>query len=121
MLPPKKNPFENSYSKASKMSAHQPIEIQAQIMKRLPVRILIQLKMVSKAWKALIESSEFMADYNISQTGPNHLFIRYGEPRVVGSSQGLFCLHGYSGVGSLLLCLNSIKRPRPRSKFVLYG
>nr|XP_043625996.1 F-box/kelch-repeat protein At3g23880-like [Erigeron canadensis] len=61
------------------MTDHIPFEIQEQIMKRLPVKTLIQFKMVSKPWKSLIESSEFMADYNLSQSGPNQLFIRYGK------------------------------------------
>nr|XP_043626726.1 putative F-box protein At1g32420 [Erigeron canadensis] len=103
------------------MSDHIPFEIQAQIMKRLPAKKLIQSKMVSKQWKSLIESSRFMTAYNLSKTGPSHLFIRFvhslpdslkplynriDDPRIVGSSHGLFCLYGDSTAGTFTVIWN---------------
>ncbi|XP_076942412.1 putative F-box protein At1g32420 [Bidens hawaiensis] len=59
------------------MSDHIPFEIQAKIMKRLPVRSLIQFRSVSKTWKSLIDSSEFVTSYSSQQ---KHMFIRYRAP-----------------------------------------
>ncbi|KAI3725470.1 hypothetical protein L1987_65258 [Smallanthus sonchifolius] len=106
------------------MSDHIPFEIQAEIMKRLPVRSLIQFRSVSKAWKSHIDSSDFIAHYSSQQ---KHLLVRYGDSieqkyvsivdddtfpqhkvsltippsvkmlkysRIFGSSHGLLCLKG---------------------------
>ncbi|KAM0023366.1 putative F-box domain-containing protein [Helianthus debilis subsp. tardiflorus] len=51
-----------------------PFEIQEEIMKRLPVRSLIQFRSVSKAWKSLIDSSRFITNYSNQQ---KHLLVRY--------------------------------------------
>ncbi|KAI3725454.1 hypothetical protein L1987_65242 [Smallanthus sonchifolius] len=56
------------------MSDNIPFDIQAEIMKRLPVRSLIQFRSVSKAWKSLIDSSDFIKNYNGQQ---QHLFVSY--------------------------------------------
>ncbi|KAI3724940.1 hypothetical protein L1987_64708 [Smallanthus sonchifolius] len=52
-----------------------PFEVQVEIIKRLPVRSLIQFRSVSKAWKSLIDSSDFIARY-IAQP-PQHLLVWY--------------------------------------------
>ncbi|KAJ9550915.1 hypothetical protein OSB04_014960 [Centaurea solstitialis] len=50
-----------------------------EIMKRLPVKSLIQFRSVCKAWKSLIDSSPFISDHNnVSQD--HHLMIRYRPP-----------------------------------------
>ncbi|KAJ0428300.1 putative F-box domain-containing protein [Helianthus annuus] len=56
------------------MSYDIPFEIQAEIMKRLPVRSLIQFRSVSKQWKSLIDSSDFISHYSSQQ---QHLLTRY--------------------------------------------
>ncbi|KAJ9536768.1 hypothetical protein OSB04_un000072 [Centaurea solstitialis] len=54
-------------------------DIQVEILKRLPVKSLIQFRSVCKAWKSLIDSSPFIADHNnVSQD--HHLMIRYRPP-----------------------------------------
>nr|GEZ98221.1 hypothetical protein [Tanacetum cinerariifolium] len=51
-----------------------PFEIQAEIMKRLPVKILIRFTSVSKPWNSLIRSSKFIRDCHAI---PHRLLIRY--------------------------------------------
>ncbi|KAI3725483.1 hypothetical protein L1987_65271 [Smallanthus sonchifolius] len=107
------------------MSDYLPFEIQVDIIKRLPVKSLIQFRSVSKAWKSLIDSSQFIAHYS---GHVRHLLVRYIDRvdfnekyvsvvdddtfprnkvsvsipllvencRIIGRSQGLLCLHdGY--------------------------
>lgn len=57
------------------MSYYLPYEIQSQIMKRLPVKSLVQFKSVSKAWKSFILSSEFIADYNAWNSDQHCLLV----------------------------------------------
>ncbi|KAK1441064.1 hypothetical protein QVD17_06901 [Tagetes erecta] len=59
------------------MSNNLPFEIQTEIIKRLPVKSLIQFRSVSKSWKSLIESVDFIVRYNAQQTQLQHLVIRY--------------------------------------------
>ncbi|KAI3518052.1 hypothetical protein L1887_06404 [Cichorium endivia] len=111
------------------MSDNIPLEIQVEIMKRLPVKSLLRFRSVSKPWNSLIHSHEFIAGYKVLQTEPQRLLVWHENPdteekhvsfvddetfaqqefnatvpvlakllndsRVVGSSQGLLCLHGY--------------------------
>ncbi|KAL4588319.1 hypothetical protein LXL04_001203 [Taraxacum kok-saghyz] len=115
------------------MSDQIPFHIQEEIMKRLPVKSLVQFRCVSKAWKSLIDSTEFIAAHSLRRhTQPHYLLLSYENPlveedyvlfsrcytdddtfpqqssvptfpqsvkqlilpSVVGSSQGLLCLHG---------------------------
>ncbi|XP_042752544.1 F-box/kelch-repeat protein At3g23880 [Lactuca sativa] len=58
-----------------------PFHIQEEIMKRLPVKSLIQFRSVSKAWKSLIDSSEFIAAHSLRcHTHPQHLLVSYEDP-----------------------------------------
>ncbi|MFS7999885.1 putative F-box domain-containing protein [Helianthus anomalus] len=60
------------------MCANIPFEIQQEIIKRvLPVKSLIRFRSVSKQWKSLIESSEFITEHSVNPTQPNHLLITY--------------------------------------------
>ncbi|GJY72842.1 F-box domain containing protein [Tanacetum coccineum] len=61
------------------MSDHIPLEIQSEVIKRLPVKSVIQCRSVSKLWKSLIDSSEFIKSYHIiCKTRPqHHLLVRY--------------------------------------------
>ncbi|XP_076936006.1 F-box/kelch-repeat protein At3g23880-like [Bidens hawaiensis] len=53
-------------------------EIQMEVMKLLPIKSLIQFRCVSKPWKSVIESSDFIADYTVSSRDqPHHLLISY--------------------------------------------
>ncbi|GJX57660.1 putative F-box domain-containing protein, partial [Tanacetum coccineum] len=102
------------------MSRDIPFEMQVEIMKRLPVRSLIQFRSVSKSWKSLIDSYEFIGDYHVSRDTRHHLLVSYvsvvddnntfpehkfpltfiaqlSKPTIVGSSRGLLCLYGYDG------------------------
>ncbi|KAJ0828768.1 putative F-box domain-containing protein [Helianthus annuus] len=45
------------------MSDNVPFEIQEEIIKRLPVKSLIRFRSVSKSWKSLIDSSNFITHY----------------------------------------------------------
>ncbi|KAK1425079.1 hypothetical protein QVD17_20423 [Tagetes erecta] len=58
------------------MSDNIPFEIQVEIIKRFPVKSLIQFRSVSKTWKHLIDSSDFIAHYSGQQ---QHLLIRYDD------------------------------------------
>ncbi|KAK1413563.1 hypothetical protein QVD17_35338 [Tagetes erecta] len=56
------------------MSDNIPFEIQTEIIKRLPVKSLIQFRSVSKAWKSLIDSSNFILHY---QGHMQHLLVSF--------------------------------------------
>ncbi|KAL7615290.1 hypothetical protein Lser_V15G05112 [Lactuca serriola] len=107
-----------------------PFHIQEAILKRFPIKSLIQFRSVSKAWKSLIDSSEFIAAHKVSHTQPQHLFVSYTDeqvpkyvsfvdddsfpqhrfvpslplsirdPQIVGSSYGLLCFKGCPFYGS---------------------
>ncbi|KAL7615285.1 hypothetical protein Lser_V15G05119 [Lactuca serriola] len=61
------------------MSDELPFHIQEAILKRLPIKSLIQFRSVSRTWKSLIDSSEFIAAHSISHTQPQHLFVWYTD------------------------------------------
>ncbi|KAK9071039.1 hypothetical protein SSX86_009610 [Deinandra increscens subsp. villosa] len=52
-----------------------PLELQVEIIKRLPIKCVIQFRSVSKAWKALIDSSDFIAHYSAQKTLKPHLIV----------------------------------------------
>ncbi|KAI3725463.1 hypothetical protein L1987_65251 [Smallanthus sonchifolius] len=54
-----------------------PFKIQVEIIKRLPLKSLIQFRSVSKTWKSLIDGSDFVAHYSGQQ---QHLLVRYEDP-----------------------------------------
>ncbi|XP_022010360.1 putative F-box protein At1g47790 isoform X2 [Helianthus annuus] len=66
------------------MSDNVPFEIQEEIIKRLPVKSLIRFRSVSKSWKSLFDSSNFITHYRSQH---QHLLVcnhRYGsEPKYV--------------------------------------
>ncbi|KAI3725460.1 hypothetical protein L1987_65248 [Smallanthus sonchifolius] len=62
------------------MSDNIPFEIQAQIIKNLPVKSLIQFRSVSKTWKSLIDSSDFVKHYSGQHTRMQHLVVTYDDP-----------------------------------------
>ncbi|CAH1435478.1 unnamed protein product [Lactuca virosa] len=59
------------------MSDEIPFHILELIIKRLPIVSLLQFRSVSKTWKSLIESSNFIAAHNV--TDSQHLLIRYED------------------------------------------
>ncbi|KAI3725487.1 hypothetical protein L1987_65275 [Smallanthus sonchifolius] len=71
------------------MSDNIPFEIHEDIVKMLTVRSLIQFQSVSKAWKSLIDSSRFIAQYSTQQ---QHLLVR---GRIIGCTHGLLCVYGH--------------------------
>ncbi|KAJ0727012.1 putative F-box domain-containing protein [Helianthus annuus] len=60
------------------MSDNIPFELQEIIMKNLPVEPLIRFRSVCKAWKSLIDSSDFIRNH-ITQQKQQHLLIRYHD------------------------------------------
>ncbi|KAM0009910.1 putative F-box domain-containing protein [Helianthus debilis subsp. tardiflorus] len=65
------------------MSDNVPFEIQEEIIKRLPIRSLIRFQLVSKAWKSLICSSAFIADYSAPHPQLQHLLlVRYDHGHI---------------------------------------
>ncbi|KAK9071245.1 hypothetical protein SSX86_009813 [Deinandra increscens subsp. villosa] len=50
-------------------------EIKLEIMKTLPVKSLLQFRSVSKAWKSLINSPDFIARYTALNPEPQHLLV----------------------------------------------
>ncbi|KAJ0781554.1 putative F-box domain-containing protein [Helianthus annuus] len=59
------------------MSDNIPFEMQMEIMKKLPVKSLIQFRSVCKPWNSLIDSPDFITQYNGQRTNPQHLFLTY--------------------------------------------
>nr|GEV63940.1 hypothetical protein [Tanacetum cinerariifolium] len=60
------------------MSDYIPIEIQLEIMKKLPVKSLVQFRSVSKQWKSFIDYPEFTKTYHINHPNPqHHLLVGY--------------------------------------------
>nr|GEX22932.1 hypothetical protein [Tanacetum cinerariifolium] len=59
------------------MSDNIPFDIQMEIIKRLPVKPLIQFRSVSKSWKSFIDSSEFIKGYGGRHTQPHSHILRY--------------------------------------------
>ncbi|KAK1413556.1 hypothetical protein QVD17_35331 [Tagetes erecta] len=54
------------------MSDNIPFEIQIEIIKKLPIKSLIQFRSVSKSWRSLIDSSDFIHHY---RTHTHHLLV----------------------------------------------
>ncbi|GJV30431.1 F-box domain containing protein [Tanacetum coccineum] len=62
------------------MSDHIPFEIQSEIIKRLPVKSLLQFRSVSKQWKSFIDNPKFIKNYHINHPHPlHHLLVRYNH------------------------------------------
>ncbi|GKE61115.1 probable LRR receptor-like serine/threonine-protein kinase isoform X2 [Tanacetum coccineum] len=59
------------------MSDNIPFEVQMEIMKWLPVKPLIQFRSVSKPWKSVIDSSDFINGYGARHTQPHSRILRY--------------------------------------------
>ncbi|CAH1435511.1 unnamed protein product [Lactuca virosa] len=54
------------------MSDYLSFELQVEIIKRLPVKPLLQFRSVSKRWKTLVDNSKFIATHTVGQTQLNH-------------------------------------------------
>ena len=65
------------------MSDFIPFDIQSEIMKRLPVKSLIKFRSVSKQWRSFIDSPEFIKNYHIDHTNPQHHLLVKHELDVV--------------------------------------
>ncbi|GKA08930.1 putative pentatricopeptide repeat-containing protein [Tanacetum coccineum] len=60
------------------MSDHIPFDIQSEIIKRLPVKSLIQFCSISKQWKSFIDNPKFIKNYHINHLNPRyHLLVSY--------------------------------------------
>ncbi|KAF5764815.1 putative F-box domain-containing protein [Helianthus annuus] len=58
------------------MSDHIPFEIQSEIMNMFPVKSLLRFRSVCKAWRSLVESSDFITHYRSQQ---QHLLVSYHD------------------------------------------
>ncbi|CAH1435513.1 unnamed protein product [Lactuca virosa] len=61
------------------MSDYLSFELQVEIIKRLPVKPLLQFRSVSKRWKTLMDSSKFIVVQTAGQTQLNHLLVWYED------------------------------------------
>ncbi|XP_071718746.1 F-box protein CPR1-like [Rutidosis leptorrhynchoides] len=59
------------------MSDLVPFDIQTEIIKKLPIKSVVRCRSVSKQWKSLIDSSEFIHDNCLRDNQPHHLLVRY--------------------------------------------
>nr|XP_043634537.1 uncharacterized protein LOC122605646 [Erigeron canadensis] len=73
------------------MSEYIPLEVQEKILNRLPVKPLVQFRSVSKIWKSLIDSPEFIAVYGVRETHPNRLILTYKD----GQTQSRFLIMSF--------------------------
>ncbi|XP_076915818.1 F-box/kelch-repeat protein At2g43270-like [Bidens hawaiensis] len=70
------------------MSDYVPHEIQLEIMTQLPEKSLIRFRSVSKTWKSIIDSSDFISKhYKGHHTKPQHLLVMYENTLVRFSGQ----------------------------------
>nr|XP_043625730.1 F-box/kelch-repeat protein At3g23880-like [Erigeron canadensis] len=60
-----------------------PLDIQIEIIQRLPIKSLMKFMSVSKQWKSIIQSSQFIADYNAHIQPHRHLFTCYSLPHYI--------------------------------------
>lgn len=74
------------------MSDYINIDMQIEIMKRLPIESLFRFRSVSKEWKFVIDSSHFAKAYNICQARPDHPFVSYNT-RVYKSACAIITNH----------------------------
>ncbi|KAK1426184.1 hypothetical protein QVD17_14853 [Tagetes erecta] len=54
-----------------------PLDIQIEILTRLPVKSLIQFRSVSKTWKSIIDTSDFIAAHHHHHTQQQHHLLVY--------------------------------------------
>ncbi|XP_071728413.1 uncharacterized protein [Rutidosis leptorrhynchoides] len=67
-------------SSTTKIMPHYiPFHVQEDIIKMLPVKSLLRCRSVSKSWKSLIDSSEFVAHTLTRQTNQQHHFMLWYE------------------------------------------
>ncbi|GJU74870.1 F-box domain containing protein [Tanacetum coccineum] len=59
------------------MSDYLPIEVQLEIMNKLPVKSLLQFRTVSKLWKSSIDSSNFIFSYGIRKSLSISFVVNY--------------------------------------------
>ncbi|KAL4578972.1 hypothetical protein LXL04_015107 [Taraxacum kok-saghyz] len=62
------------------MSDVLPFHIHEEILKMLPIKSLIRFRSVSKTWKSLIDSLEFISAHSHHHNRPQHLLVSYQEP-----------------------------------------
>ncbi|XP_071734377.1 putative F-box protein At3g16210 [Rutidosis leptorrhynchoides] len=70
------------------MSDNIPFEIQTEIVKKLPVKSLLRFRQVSKSWKSLIDGSEFVANYHLSNKQQRLLVRHVDSPHKVVITPG---------------------------------
>ncbi|GJR90497.1 F-box domain containing protein [Tanacetum coccineum] len=59
------------------MSDNIPLEIQMEIMQRLPVNSLLQFRTVSNTWKSFIDGRNFLVSYGVRLTQPSRFLVSY--------------------------------------------
>ncbi|XP_076940805.1 F-box protein At3g22700-like [Bidens hawaiensis] len=76
------------------MSDNIPVEIQLEIMNRLPLESLTQCRSVSKTWKSLIDSSNFIKmHFSSHRTQVQHILVIYENLEI--DYEGYECVEKY--------------------------
>ncbi|GJW65963.1 F-box domain containing protein [Tanacetum coccineum] len=61
------------------MSDNIPLEIQYEVMLRLPVKSLLHFRIVSKTWKSIIDSTNFVVAYGARTSQPTSFLVTYDQ------------------------------------------
>ncbi|XP_071714056.1 putative F-box protein At3g16210 [Rutidosis leptorrhynchoides] len=63
------------------MTEYVPFDIQIEIIKKLPIKPLVQFRLVSKSWKSVIDSSKFAANYHLNNDQLQHhrVLVSYAD------------------------------------------
>ncbi|GJV56206.1 F-box domain containing protein [Tanacetum coccineum] len=61
------------------MSDNIPLEIQYEVMLRLPVKSLLHFRIVSKTWKSIIDSNDFVVAYGACNSQPASFLVTYDQ------------------------------------------
>ncbi|GJS78929.1 F-box domain containing protein [Tanacetum coccineum] len=118
------------------MSDNIPFDIQIYIMKRLPVKSILQFRTVSKEWKSCIDLINFQKTYGVRSSNDCCMILRYNQALPsymlsVGTCHGIWCFS--YGIPSICCSLwnPSIKRSinilvpafnsQPKSDKILLG
>nr|XP_043633022.1 putative F-box protein At3g10240 [Erigeron canadensis] len=64
-------------------SEYIPLEVEAEILKRLPVQSLLRFRSVSKPWKRVIDSPDFVVSYGVRHPRPSGFIVSHEDAFIV--------------------------------------